>query len=207
MEAAAPVAKAVTWRWTEPRSIGGEATQVLGKVDVADDAGSGGHVLRFNGTDTGLLLAEIPHAGWKTFTIEMRIRPAKGGPEEQRFLHFEDPAGQRGLIELRLTPEGRWSLDTFLRTSDAARLTLHDPKINHPADQWSWVAMVYDGAQMRSYVDGVKELEGLVAFGPLGAGKTSVGVRQTLKSWFLGDIAEVRFHPRALKAEELAKER
>lgn len=195
----------VVWRWSELRTVGGERTEVWGAPEVVagPEAKS---VLRFNGTDAGLLVPQVPLAGWRTFTVEVLLKPAVGGEVEQRYLHFEDAAGQRGLLELRMNSPEAWSLDSFLRT-EAMKQTLHDPARTHPAGRWTWVAMTYDGTRLASYVDGVKELEGPVTFGPLAEGKTSIGVRQTKKSWFKGEIAEVRFHPRALPAAELQREK
>ena len=71
---------------------------------------------------------------------------------------------------------------------------------------WYWVALVYDGKRMSHYIDGVLELEGEVAFAPMAAGRTSLGVRQNLVSWFKGGIAEARFTPAALPAGKLRRE-
>jgi hypothetical protein len=54
-------------------------------------------------------------------------------------------------------------------------------------------------------VDGELELAGEVPFTPMTTGRTSIGVRQNLVSWFKGAIAEVRFTPAALPAQRLAR--
>ena len=77
----------------------------------------------------------------------------------------------------------------------------------HSTDAWHWVALTYDGTTMTHYVDGVRELEGTLAFRPMSPGRMSLGVRLNKVSWYQGCIREVRFAPRALSAGELQKPR
>ena len=75
----------------------------------------------------------------------------------------------------------------------------------HPADQWTWVALVYANGHMAHYINGVKELEGEVSFTPMLEGKISLGVRQNKVHWFKGSMREVRFHSIALTEENLQR--
>ena len=81
--------------------------------------------------------------------------------------------------------------------SDSLHVRRSHPK-QHPADQWYWVALVYDDKKMLSYVNGKKELEGIVDFPPMTSGDISIGVRLNKVNWFKGLIKEIRFHPAAL---------
>jgi hypothetical protein len=132
------------------------------------------------------------------FTIEILFHPDGDGPAEQRFLHIQDEQERRVLIETRVSEDRRWSLDTFLRASDADKLTLLDRARTQPTDRWYWAALVYDGRTMRHYVDGEKQLQGEVAFPPTGPGRISLGVRQNRIHWFKGCIAQVRISEEAL---------
>ena len=58
--------------------------------------------------------------------------------------------------------------------------------------------VTFDGQTMKHYVDGVLEQSGDVAFKPLAAGRTSVGVRQNRVFWFKGRIRQIRIIPQAL---------
>jgi hypothetical protein len=78
-----------------------------------------------------------------------------------------------------------------------------DETKQHPTDRWFWVALRYDGKQMTSFVDGVKELEGPVTFAPMAEGKLSLGVRQNRVFWFKGEVKELRFTPEALAPDKL----
>lgn len=187
----------IHWLLDNPNLLGGYEPEILGDPGIARD--SEGYSLSFNGVDDGLVLPVNPIKGWNQFTIEVLFKPASDGPEAQRFLHFQDEAENRGLIETRLTPEGTWIIDTFLYNSESQnRLALMDRENQHMGNRWYWVAMVYDGENMSSYVNGIKQLVGEIEFGPMGPGEISIGVRLNRVSWFKGEIREVRFHPQAL---------
>jgi Concanavalin A-like lectin/glucanases superfamily len=193
------------WKLETPDRLGGNATTVLGKPETV----TGGEFpeLHFNGVCDGLLVPVNPLAGWKEFTIEVLFKPDADGPAEQRFLHIQDTSsGDRALLEIRMTPTG-WALDSFLYSVQVeSKLPLLDRTKLHPADRWTWVALVYANGHMAHYIDGVMELEGKVNFAPMTAGQISLGVRQNKVFWFKGGIAEVRFHPAALTPEQLQRE-
>lgn len=187
------------WRLDQTARVGGHATEVLDAPRVTDGA------TFFNGASDGLFVPANPLAGLAQFTIEVLFWPAADGPAEQRFLHVQDGPGSRALIETRVSG-GTWALDTFLsHPASGAKLALLDMTRRHPANRWTWVALVYDGRRMAHYIDGVKELEGEVAFPAMAAGQVSLGVRQNKVYWFKGGIREVRWHATALKAEELQR--
>ncbi len=191
------------WRLDQTARVGGHTAEVLGAPRVA--AETDGPAVWFNGASDGLLVPVNPLAGLTQFTVEVLFRPAADGPAEQRFLHVQDGPGTRALMETRVSG-GTWALDTFLaHPASGAKLALLDPAKRHPADRWTWVALVYDGRRMTHYIDGVKELEGEVAFPPMTDGRVSLGVRQNKVYWFKGGIREVRWHAAALKAGELQK--
>ena len=188
------------WAVDNVKLIGGQIPVVLGAPHVM----VGEPAVRFNGVDDGLILPVDPLAGLQEFTIETLIRPEPGGAPEQRSLHIEDEQGNRATMEIRLTSDGRWSLDTFLLCGDSRRALLDLARL-HPAGRWTWVALRYDGRRMTAFVDGVKELEGAVSVMPFTAGRTALGVRLNRVYWFKGAIREVRFHARALDAADLQR--
>jgi hypothetical protein len=195
---------AEVWRLDRLENIGGNVVKIEGAPRVIEEGGV--KALVFDGTKDGIFLPTIPIKGAKEFTIEVLFKPAAVGPAEQRFVHLQDTASARALVELRLNAKGEWWLDTFLLSAGKTQgLPLIDPKRVHPADQWHWAALRYDGKTMSHYVDGEKELEGTIAFDPFGDGTTSLGVRQNKVSWFKGAIREVRFHREALAPEKLQR--
>jgi len=191
----------IIWRLDNLLAIGGVKPELWGAPRVTAEK-----AVRFNGVDDGVVLAVDPVAGWREFTIEALIRPDATGEPEPRFFHVEDEQGHRATLEIRVTADGRWALDTFLLSGDSHCALLDRTRL-HPTGRWTWVALRYDGRTMTSFVDGVEELAGAVTVTPFAAGRTSLGVRLNRVDWYKGDIQEVRFHDRALAAAELQRAR
>jgi hypothetical protein len=193
----------VEWRLDSLKEIGGHAVSTVGAPRAVQT--EIGPAVEFDGAFDGLFLDTNPLQGLERFTIEVVFQPAADGPEEQRFLHIEEPGtGSRALIELRMLPGAMWSLDTYLRTRDTG-VTLLDRRNAHPAGRWYAAALAYDGRTMTHYVNGVPELSGAIAFSPLTGGRTSIGVRQNRVSWFKGRIHAVRITPEALPPDRLMR--
>lgn len=191
----------VTWSLDNLQRIGGHPVRTMGAPTVVRT--DRGPAIEFDGSSDGLFIDANPIQDMSAFTIEVEFQPAAGGREEQRFVHLEEAGtGNRALIELRMTPKDQWALDTYLRCGDIG-LTLLDRAKLHQASVWHVAALTFDGAQMRHYVNGVQELVGPVTFRRLGAGTTSLGVRQNLVSHFKGRIRQLRVTSRALAGAEL----
>jgi len=191
----------VVWTLDNLTRVGGHAVTVVGTPRVVPTPV--GPAVEFNGSTDGLMLDVNPIEGLARFTVEALFEPSPDGPEEQRFLHVSETGSERRLMmETRILPDRRWCLDTYLRM-EAPGLTLIDRAKTHPAGRWHASSLTYDGKTMASYVDGVRELSGEVAFEPLKAGRISIGVRQNLVSWFKGRIRLVRVTPEALPAPKL----
>jgi hypothetical protein len=191
-----------TWRLDRPDEVGGKKTTVLGAPSVSDEHGM--KAIVFDGAKDAVVVPVNPLAGSEKFTIEVLLKPATDGPEAQRFIHLQDDAEWRVMVEIRVNGKGGWWLDTYLGRRTEG-LPLIDPKLVHPTDTWTWVALRYDGHTMTSFINGTKELEGTVQFGPMGAGQVSLGARLNKVFWFKGAIRELRFHQEALPEEKLAR--
>jgi hypothetical protein len=195
---AARAAAPEVWTFRDLHAVGGAVPEILGAPQVEPDGG-----VHFNGVDQGLVVPANPISGWSQFTVAVLFRPEDNAPEAQRFLHLEDGAGRRLTVEDRVVKGRGWYLDTFLL--DGKGKALIDPAKLHPLGQWAWGELTYDGKTMRSYVNGVAELSGEVAFAPMAGGHTSVGVRLNHVYWFQGEIREVRFYPSALAPADLPR--
>ena len=144
-----------------------------------------------------------PLAGRRQFTAEVRFRPAPNGPKEQRFFHLQASGSEdRVLFETRLTDDGQWFLDTFVKSA-AGDCTLYAESHRHPIGPWYHAAIVIDGQSMRHYVNGQLELSQPLKFEPHAAGQTSIGVRINKVHWFKGAIGWARFTPRVLEPKEM----
>ncbi len=160
-----------------------------------------GRGLWFDGAHDGIVLPCHPLMGAEQFTVEVIFCPASGGAPEQRFFHMqEDAADDRILLETRLTSRGTWYLDTYVQSASASQAQLARDH-EHPLDAWYRAALVYDGQEMRHYVDGVLELAHPLACQPPRAGRTSIGVRLNRVFWYRGAVCAARFTRRALGSE------
>jgi len=195
--------------------IGGMTPKVEGSPQLVDSPV--GKAVQFNGKDTGLFFPGRPLVGAKTFTIEAIFRP-EGGDFQQRWMHIAETDPKTGLdanpggtsdpnprfmFEVRVVND-QWYLDAFVNSAAGSK-ALIDPKKLHPINQWYAVEQTYDGKTYRSYVNGVLENEGEVAFTPHGPGHMMVGVRMNHVNYFKGSVAQARFTDRALKPSEFLK--
>ena len=204
MKAEEPIATAghVHWVFSRLDEIGGQKTTVIGSPRLIDTAGS--KWIEFDG-QSAIFVDVNPLAGLSKFTAEVVFRPAVGGEKEQRFVHMQEEGSEnRLLFELRLIDEGRWFLDTFMK-SGGGNYTLLASKSPHPLGLWHHAAVVMDSKEMRHYVNGELELATPIDFTPQKKGKTSLGVRQNKVSWYRGAIRELRITPRALNADDFLK--
>lgn len=194
--------KQTTWKVNDLKKIGGNPTTILGEPKVIKT--EKGKAIEFDGIDDGIFLDTNPIEGFSAFTIEAIFRP-QGGEKEQRWFHIEQyPAAEkRVLMEIRVVGD-EWFLDTFLKSGDD-RLPLYAENFKHKIGDWYHVALVYDGSEMRHYVDGKLELSGKVNFKPMEKGKTSIGVRQNKVYWFKGSVNKVKITNKALSPKEFMK--
>lgn len=200
--ASAPSAEtAVTWRFDRLENIGGVTTHVEGAPKII--ATGAGPAVQFDGVKDALFIDTHPLSGVSQWTIEAMIRP-DGGAFEQRWMHLAEvdaktgvETGTRFLFEIRVK-DGRWYLDAFT-TGDGYKVTLIEPSKTFALGRWYRVAMRYDGATFRSYVDGVVQGEAPLAFKPQGAGHSSIGTRINRVNYFQGAIYAARFTPSALE--------
>lgn len=158
--------------------------------------------IAFNGRDSQIVIPHNPLTGAECFTIEALFLPEAGGEMEQRFVHVQGDDQSRALLELRSTENG-WYADTFVHFKLGERF-LNDPNLLHPFGDWHTLALVYDGQELRQYVNGQLELKALSSKGQLSKGAVSIGMRLNRISPFKGQIREVRFTRKALTNEFLS---
>lgn len=200
---AEPPEKAVIWKLDNLESIGGLPVTVVGKPKVIDT--DQGKALEFDGQGDAIYLPANPLAELKQFTAEVVFRPTAGGPQQQRFLHFQpDGSEDRVLFETRLFVAGEWFLDTYLQTG-AGKHTLFAEKSPHALGPWYAATLTCDGTKLRHYVNGKEELSADVQLTPLAKGQTSIGVRFNKVHWFQGAIRQIRITPSVLEPSQFLK--
>jgi hypothetical protein len=195
------------WTFDRLENIGGHKTTLLGEPKLIDSPI--GKAVEFDGTGDALFIDNHPLAGARAFTLEAVFRP-DGGQTEQRWLHLSerDPAtgndtDNRMLLEIRVVGD-EWFLDSY-HQSGTANKALMNRKALHPLGAWYHVATVYDGQELRNYVDGDQEGAFPLDLAPHGPGHTSVGVRINKVSYFKGAVHLARFTRRALSPSEFLK--
>ena len=198
-----PVAKAYPFEvWTFDRltNIAGYQTTVEGHPKVVETPV--GKAVEFNGTDDALFIDRHPLSEARSFTWEMQFRPDPGGHAEQRVFHLQEANTEnRMLFEIRVEGDS-WFLDTFVNSTAGSKALFNSGKL-HALGRWYRVAMVYDGYELRNYVDGVQENAAApVPFARQKEGRSSVGVRINRRDYFKGAIRQARFTHGALKPED-----
>jgi hypothetical protein len=199
---------ATVWTFDRLDRIGGFPVTVLGHPRVINTPF--GKAIEFNGVDDAIFIENHPLAGAETFTFEAFFRPDRGGATEQRWFHLSERDPKTGedtdtrvLFETRLIGD-QWCLDAFVNTPKGSQ-TLLNRDLLHSLDMWFHVAMVYDGRELRSYVNGVLEGKGPLQFSPQGPGHSSVGMRINRMYYFKGAVRQARFTPRVLAPDDLLK--
>ena len=196
--------RSVTWTIDNLKTTVGHAVEAIGSPKVVKT--DRGKALVFDGVRDGIFIQANPLAGADKFTIEAIFRPDVGGEKEQRWLHVEDTENteNRAMLETRLNGN-EWFLDTFLKSGDN-RMPLFAENFKHPAGRWYHIALVYDGTEMRHYVDGMLEMSGKINFKTFGRkGITSIGVRQNKVYWFKGAVLKARFTNKPLIPAQFMK--
>jgi concanavalin A-like lectin/glucanase superfamily protein len=195
--------KQMTWELSTADKLGGYATQVLGSPRLIEIPQ--GKAMEFDGQQDGIIVDTNPLAETARFTLEVIFRPDAGGPKEQRFVHLQEAVSEnRILIETRLTGDKSWFLDTFIRSGETNQ-TLYAEEFLHPVDEWYQAALVFDGREMRHYVNGIQEMSALIQYQPMKPGQISLGVRLNRVFWFKGAIHKVRFTHEALAPADFLK--
>jgi hypothetical protein len=208
----------VTWQFDRLDNIGGNPAHVDGQPKIITTPA--GQAVLFDGVHDGLFVDKHPLAGFSQFTFEALVRP-DGGDPAQRWFHLAETDPRTGLdattdpnnptadknsrftFELRVDGD-RCYFESFTH-GPGYQSALIDKTKTHPLGQWYVVTQTYDGQTHRSFVNGVLEKEGPIAYVPQGPGRSSVGVRINHVSYFKGAVMRAHFAPRALAPSEFMK--
>jgi hypothetical protein len=202
------------WRFDNLKRIGGFRVEVEGAPKLV--ASPVGLALSFDGAGDSVLVDGRALVGASAFTVEVMVRP-DGGAFAQRFMHIAETNPATGLdtsatgpdrnarlmFEVRVK-EDAWALDVFANSASGSRPLLFLERL-HPLGRWYVVTQTYDGKTYRSYVDGVLQGEGDLAFTPHGRGHVRVGARMNRVDHFRGAVAMARFTDRALPPKDFLK--
>jgi len=160
-----------------------------------------GKAVAFGGCDA-FFLDVNPLKGLAQFTLEAVFKPDCDGEFAQRFLHLGTMSNERVMFEIRVNRDSTWYFDTHIVLPGGDWLTMMNKNLTHPTGRWYHAALVIDGARAVVYINGVEEFNEPLAFIPINEGKSSIGVRQNLASWFKGSMYRLRITPHALTKNE-----
>jgi len=163
-----------------------------------------GEGVLFDGVDDGIFLDYTPLLGMSEFTVEVIMRPDTNGLAEQRFLHLGEVSGERIMLETRLTDDGFWYVDGYVKCGEEYLILIDSTKL-HPLNEWYNVTMVNDNGQVELFINGKSELKGSLPFNPFTKGKSSIGVRLNRVYWYKGAMHRIRITPEALSPDKLLK--
>jgi len=193
----------IVWILDDFSTIGGHPVTVFGDPVVREF--ETGNATEFDGDDDGVIVHGCPLDGSTSFTIELLFKPYDSFPNnvEQRFFHMQRPGreSRRVLIELRLTGNKTWFVDTHIR-ADSSSLTCRPEHLPHSVDRWYHIAFVYEKGKARHFVNGVEEMSGEIPYIPVQDAEVSLGMRMNGRSFFKGAIRSVSMTRRALPPEE-----
>jgi len=190
------------WTIDNIERIADTSTTVYGEPHVIETEIAS--AVAFDGLDDGLLVDDNPLNNAEEFTVEVLFKPDSSSLAaniEQRFVHIQESDERRILIELRLTDDNQWFLDTFIKDGTSS-LALYAEEYPHPIGGWYHAALVYKDGKMRHYVNGLEELSGDVQYSKMTSGKTSLAVRQNLVSWYKGAISILKVTHEALAPDD-----
>ncbi|MEP7355730.1 MAG: LamG-like jellyroll fold domain-containing protein [Anaerolineales bacterium] len=217
-EAAAKSTHSVTWDIGRLDKIDGHAATVVGNPQVI--VTPAGRAVLFDGVKDGLVIDNHPLAGFSQFTFEALVR-ADGGEPAQRWFHLAETDPRTGLdatvapdnptndsnprftFELRVAGDQCY-FESFTH-GPTYQSALIDKTKTHQLGRWCTVTQTYDGQFHRSYVDGVLEKQGPLAYMPQGPGRASIGMRINHVSYFKGAVMRARFAPWAMAPSEFLK--
>lgn len=195
------------WDFDNLKIIGGHTVDVEGDPELIET--ELGTAIYFDGVDDRLLINSNPINGSNEFTVELVFKAddAYATNRAPRFVHIQDPAdsiGKRLMMELRINKKGELYLDGFLKT-DVDKFALIDSSLIHPCNTWQHAAVSYDGTTLRTYMDGIQELEKDVNFENIvinRGGKTSIGGRMNRVAYYRGYIKYLKVSQKVVEPSD-----
>jgi RHS repeat-associated protein len=188
---------------------GGGHTGEIGGATWGEPERGGGHSLHFDGEEGCLTVHEsggidLQHG----FTVDAWVRPETSWVSEagEEKTIFEVPASESSpAVALRIdgSPE---TLQAVIGEESAGQFSIVSDLEEANWGRWQYVAMTFDGTDLRLYLGGELIGQAAVESPAVGSGPMTVGCSRTTPNTFLGSIDELRVYTRALSAEELSED-
>lgn len=182
-----------------------------GEIDGAtwgEPARGDGHSLYFDGEEGCLTVhestgIELQHG----FTVDAWIRPEALWVTEsnEEMTIFEVPASETSpAVALVLSRTTQGILEAVIGEETVGQFSVASDPEEVEWGRWQYVAMTYDGTDLKLYVGGELVGQATVNLPAAAAGPMTVGCSRTTPNTFRRGIDELRVYTRALTSEELA---
>ncbi|HEY2479284.1 MAG TPA: LamG domain-containing protein [Solirubrobacterales bacterium] len=170
--------------------------------------GKYGEALRFDGESDVLKVPNSPEfALTEAFTLEAWVRPESESNEWAPILAKEMGGGEAAHELAWWLYDGEENSNVPAGGTEPTPGNRNEARAEDPlpVDAWSHVALTYDGAQVRLYVDGELVDCSPVPAGapPVTEGELQIGAATEHGDHFVGRIDEVRIYQRALDQSEI----
>ncbi len=165
------------------------------------DNGRYGKALSFDGADDCVTVADSPELQLtEEFTLQAWVKPRGDGNDEPILFKENSPGWGGYAIYFGLDDQG--NMEGLI--SDEGEFERTVTVTAQVMNVWTHVALTYDGAHMRLYVDGaLADTTAVPGVEPTN-GPLSIGCSDEFDDYFNGMIDEVRIYNRALRAGEVA---
>ena len=164
-------------------------------------AGKYGSALSFDGVNDWVTVSDSASLDVTRVTLEAWVRPTALGSMWRTVLHKEQPGG---MVYALYANQG-FGLPLGQVNIGGARNALG---ANLPLNTWSHLAVTYDGAVLRLFVNGTAAGTVTVSGSiPASTGPLRIGGNAVRSEWFAGQIDEVRVYNRALTQSEIQADR
>ncbi len=162
--------------------------------------GKYGAALKFDGEDDCVTVPDSPGLQLsEEFTLEAWVKP-EGGDKSEPVLFKETPYFTGYSLYYGLFEEGH--IEGVIGQEGFVYKTATDPEGLTP-NIWSHVALTFDGARMRLYVNGELVDSAKADGAQATSGDLSIGCSQEFEDEFEGKIDEVHIYERALDGSEI----
>jgi hypothetical protein len=169
-------------------TLNGPTWETTGKV---------GGALSFDGVNDRVDVPDAASLDLTRLTVEAWVRPSSSS--DWRTLVMKERSGGLAYALYSSNAVGRPEADLYI---GADRSTAATSPL--PVNTWSHVAMTYDGAALKTYVNGVEaSTRAQTGNPPVTANALRIGGNTVWGEYFAGLIDEVRIYNRALTATEI----
>ncbi len=182
------------------------ATLRSGAADTANKSvagNSGPYALSFDGVDDQVIIPHTPSLSLDRFTIGLWVKPGAQKPDWQPLLAKAADNSAESNYGLFIAPDST-QVRAYVDKAGCASNVMFDSNTALPLNAWSHVALTYDGAFLRLYINGALD-QSVASTGGLCQTSNNIWIGRfdNAKTAFNGALDDVRIYPRPLNQAEI----